>query len=293
VEALSNGLQVDITCSLYSKKMKTDQEYLELLLSPMRVVMDYRPRLGQMTKGGVSASEFQKIYSADPFYHWLGLDAPEIYTAHRVAGGLTSLYRQIGIGCERMVRAIIQDYLGLSTKDTQWSYIVTERDRTRTIELDARVETATIPNRENRERFGHWLSEAAKKLQVDSLPKGAVFEIRQGYKSKDSKRQNADIQSAARAYQSSYLPCMLVLSQQIDSDLERRYRNAGWLVLKGTTEGDTYRSSYAFVRDVVGYDLQGLFERNQQTLQEQVRRALILLMQVEEEPDGDTALPSR
>jgi hypothetical protein len=39
--------------------------------------------------------------------------------------------------------------------------------------------------------------------------------------------------------------------------------------------------------------LQGLFERNQQTLQEQVRRALILLMQVEEEPDGDTALPSR
>jgi hypothetical protein len=273
--------------------MRTDKEYLELLLSPMRAVIDYCPRLGQMAKGGVSASEFQKIYSADPFYHWLGLDAPEIYTAHRVAGGLTSLYRQIGIGCERMVRAIIQDYLGLSTKDTQWSYIVTERDRTRTIELDARVETATIPNRENRERFRHWLSEAAKKLQVDSLPKGAVFEIRQGYKSKDSKRQNADIQSAARAYQSSYLPCMLVLSQQIDSDLERRYRNAGWLVLKGTTEGDTYRSSYAFMRDVVGYDLQGLFERNQQTLQEQVRRALILLMQVEEEPDGDTALPSR
>jgi hypothetical protein len=86
---------------------------------------------------------------------------------------------------------------------------------------------------------------------------------------------------------------MLVLSQQIDSDLERRYRNAGWLVLKGTTEGDTYRSSYTFMRDIVGYDLQGLFERNQQTLQEQVRRALILLMQVEEEPDGDTALPSR
>lgn len=256
------------------------------MLSPLRAVIDYRPRFGQVAKGGVSASEFQKIYTADPFYHWLGLDAPEIYTAHRVAGGLTSLYRQIGIGCERLVRVIIQDCLELSTKDTRWSYIVTERDKTRTIELDARVETATIPNRENRERFQHWLSEVAKKLQVDTPLKGTVFEIRQGYKSKDSKRQNADIQSAARAYQSSYLPCMLVLSQQIDSDLGRRYQNAGWLVLMGTTEGDTYRSCYAFMRDVVGYDLQGLFERNQQILRERVREALLSLLQVEGKTDG-------
>jgi len=80
--------------------MKTDQEYLELLLNPVRAVMDYRPRLGQIVKGGVAASEFQKIYGADPFYHWLGLDTPEVYTAHRVSGGLTSLYRQIGKGTD-------------------------------------------------------------------------------------------------------------------------------------------------------------------------------------------------
>jgi hypothetical protein len=264
--------------------MKTDQEYLELLLNPVRAVMDYRPRLGQIVKGGVAASEFQKIYGADPFYHWLGLDTPEVYTAHRVSGGLTSLYRQIGIGCERLVRRIIQDCFEVPDEDTRWSYTVAESGKVRSIELDARVETERIPSSQNRERFQQWLNEVAHLLGVSMPPKGTVFEIRQGYKSKDSKRQNADILSAARAYQNSYLPCMLLLSQQIDSDLERRYRNAGWLVLKGTLEDDMYQSTYAFMRVVVGYDLHGLLERNQQILREQIRNALMTLLQVEEEP---------
>ena len=35
---------------------------------------------------------------------------------------------------------------------------------------------------------------------VFTILKGTVFEVRQGYKSKDSKRQNADIANAATAY---------------------------------------------------------------------------------------------
>lgn len=46
--------------------------------------------------------------------------------------------------------------------------------------------------------------------------KGAVFEVRQGYKSKDAKRQNADIANAAAAYTQAYLPCVVMLSSQID-----------------------------------------------------------------------------
>jgi len=86
---------------------------------------------------------------------------------------------------------------------------------------------------------------------------------------------------------------MLILSRQIDSDLERRYRNAGWLVLKGMTEGNAYQSTYVFMRVVVGYNLQGLFERNQQVLREQVREALLALLQVEDKTDGGEAYSSR
>jgi hypothetical protein len=54
---------------------------------------------------------------------------------------------------------------------------------------------------------------------------GAVFEVRQGYKSKDSKRQNADIANAATAYASGYLPCAIIYSEQIDEDILLRYRH--------------------------------------------------------------------
>ena len=45
---------------------------------------------------------------------------------------------------------------------------------------------------------------------------GTTFEVRQGYKSKDSKRQNADIANAAAAYTKGYFPCAVILSGQID-----------------------------------------------------------------------------
>lgn len=57
---------------------------------------------------------------------------------------------------------------------------------------------------------------------------GTVFEVRQGYKSKDSKRQNADIANASTAYTRAYLPCVAVLSTQIDGDIVIRYRNERW-----------------------------------------------------------------
>ena len=63
--------------------------------------------------------------------------------------------------------------------------------------------------------------------EFDSLT-GTVFEIRQGYKSRDSKRQNADIANAAAAYANGYLPCAAILSDQIDADVRLRYRSERW-----------------------------------------------------------------
>jgi hypothetical protein len=63
------------------------------------------------------------------------------------------------------------------------------------------------------------MREAAEAISADpnvfATLTGTVFEVRQGYKSKDSKRQNADIANAATAYTKAYLPCAVILSTQI------------------------------------------------------------------------------
>lgn len=85
---------------------------------------------------------------------------------------------------------------------------------------------------------------------------GTVFEVRQGYKSKDSKRQNADIANAAVAYTKAYLPCAVILSSQIDNDILVRYRMEKWSIITGIVGlNNPLISTYDFMRDIIGYDL--------------------------------------
>ena len=67
-------------------------------------------------------AQFQTLYQSDSFYNWFGLDNPLMYAAHKAAGGMTSVYRQIGIGCEKLFRTVLQDSLELSPADVKWSY---------------------------------------------------------------------------------------------------------------------------------------------------------------------------
>ncbi len=128
-----------------------------------------------------------------------------------------------------------------------------------------------------------WIHKACSRLEVEpelcqSL-KGIVFELRQGYKSKDSKRQHADISNAATAYTKCYLPCAAILPQQIDQDIALRYTTEKWMLLTGTIgKVSAHESVYVFMRDIVGYDLAGFFERNKSTLRKEVHRVLNSLL---------------
>jgi hypothetical protein len=105
--------------------MPNDAKYLELILNPIRVCAQYKPKFGQGAKGdGLTLAQFQQLYQSDPFYSWFGLDNPMMYAAHKAAGGMTSVYRQIGIGCEKLFRVVLQDALNLNDADTIWSYEV-------------------------------------------------------------------------------------------------------------------------------------------------------------------------
>jgi len=261
-----------------------DEKYLEILLRAIRICSKYQPRFGHGNRQGYTLDDFKKIYGRDPFYNWMGLDDPLMYAAHKAAGGMTSVYRQIGIGCEGIFRSVLQDSLSLSDKDVNWSYKTRKvGGKSGTLYLDARIPFASLANVTAKKRMEKWLSDAASFLDIDSKIhrslQGVVFEVRQGYKSKDSKRQNADIANAATAYTKGYLPCVAVLSTQIDEDIALRYRAEKWLILTGITgRSSSIESVYSFMRQVIGYDLANFFERNRRQLKREVHNVLVSLL---------------
>lgn len=264
-----------------------DSRYLDIVLTPIRVCASYKPKLGQSGKKGCSLADFQKLYRSDPFYSWFGLDNPIMYAAHKAAGGMTSIYRQIGIGSESLFRKILQDELGLEDKETQWSYTIDGANKKkRSLSLDGRIPLERIADETKRERVRGWMADMCADLGIDesiakSL-KGIVFEVRQGYKSKDSKRQNADIANAVTAYTHAYLPCALIMSNQIDPDIRSRYRMEKWAILMGTVGADSALiSTYAFMRDVIGYDLSAFFQANAELLRTEVTKVLEALIRAE------------
>lgn len=197
---------------------------------------------------------------------------------------MTSIYRQIGIGCESVFRRILQDHLGLSAEDVKWAYTLPRSGaKARKLHLDACIPTSSLNDTTQRRRVRTWIRDAARQIDVDDNVaknlQGIVFEIRQGYKSKDSKRQNADIANAATAYTKGLLPCVGILSLQIDEDVAQRYRNERWVLLTGLTgKASSHESIYTFCKDVVGYDLAGFFQRNSPELKKEVEAVLTALL---------------
>lgn len=265
-------------------KTNDDARYLKTILDPIRVCARYKPKFGQGRGDGLSLDQFRTLYQGDPFYNWFGLDNPLMYAAHKAAGGMTSVYRQIGIGCEHVFRQTLQDALGLTEDAAKWSYEVKgANNKTRTLYLDGRVPLPDIPNPAARARFHDWMKQSAASVGVtdgvfQSLT-GTIFEVRQGYKSKDSKRQNADIANAATAYVNAYLPCAVILSAQIDGDILSRYRGEKWACLTGLVGfNNPLVSTYDFMREVIGYDLAAFFERNSTTLRTEIDNVLRALL---------------
>lgn len=262
-----------------------EEEYLNIFLEPIKRCKDYRPKFGKGNKyKGFSIEEFKTLYGEDPFYAWIGLDNDLMYSAHRAAGGMTSIYRQIGVGCERLWRQIIIDVTGYTNTDyATWSYTTqTSSGKNKKLSLDGRLEIEQIRNREVLFRVDRWIDEYCSNLGEVAKPShGIVFEVRQGYKSKDSKRQNADIDNATVAWANSYLPVFAIFSSQIDSDIVLRYRNNRCGILIGTMNDNPQISLYSFCNRVLGYDLAGFFQRRSGEIKEQINLVLETLLSAE------------
>ncbi|MGH9942816.1 MAG: hypothetical protein ACRD9R_10730 [Pyrinomonadaceae bacterium] len=179
---------------------------------------------------------------------------------------MTSIYRQLGVGCERLLRGIVTDKFATSDDDAKWSYDYEKEDgSSATHTLDIRIDVEALKKPEHKASIAAWLNQCSESLGL--LPerardlRGVVMEVRQGYKSADSKRQNADLRFCTRAYNENYLPAIVIVSSQVSAPVSRRYRASQLLVLTGI-RGTKTESTFSFYREVVGYDLAGFFERN-------------------------------
>jgi hypothetical protein len=131
----------------------------------------------------LTLDEFQSLYRRDAFYTWFGLDSPLLYAAHKAAGGMTSVYRQIGMACERLFHQLLQDTLGLTAEQAKWSYVVPGvRQKQRKLSLDGRIPLAAIADQADAARVRSWLQDAAAALKVRkkvaATLEGPVFEVR-------------------------------------------------------------------------------------------------------------------
>jgi hypothetical protein len=265
-----------------------DAKYKELFLSPIRTCMDYKPKFGKSGKDSdVDLKGFKSLYGSDQFYAWIGLDSDLMYAAHKAAGGMTSIYRQIGIGCERLFRQIILDNAGYKSPEFAcWSYETTKtvirnkkpQQETRVLTLDGRLEFSEITNKKVSDSLEKWVAAYCKKIDANIPENGVVFEVRQGYKSKDSKRQNADVENASTAWAKGYLPIFAIFSSQIDVDNMNKYINSRAGVLIGCDNDDNLISLFAFCKDVLGYDISAFFERNSNEIKKEVNLVLEKLL---------------
>ena len=145
----------------------SDEKYLKLITDAVAVCADYKPKFGQGRKAGLTLAEFQELYESDEFYSWFGLSSPLMYAAHKAAGGMTSIYRQIGMGCQWVFAEVLQDHLGLTAEAATWSYTVKSRGKKpRRLSLDGRIPLDQIGDAAAKQRVGKWLDAACKEVKA-------------------------------------------------------------------------------------------------------------------------------
>lgn len=263
-----------------SQSSSGDDGYLDIFLTPILKCKEYKPKLGVNDPAGIDIDGFLSLYGNDPFYSWIGLDNDLMYAAHKAAGGMTSIYRQIGVGCERLFRQILIDNCHYDDEIyANWSYETkTSGGKIKTLYLDGRLEISQIKNAAMVSRLNTWMDEYCSNINVQKPKNGVVFEVRQGYKSKDSKRQNGDIDNATVAWANGYLPVFAIFSSQIDKDVVYRYINNRCGILTGIDEPNEHLSIFAFFREIIGYDLAGFFMRNSDKIKKDIHSVLSALL---------------
>jgi len=73
----------------------------------------------------------------------------------------------------------------------------------------------------------------------------------------------------------------MILSQQVNDAVIDRYRKDKMAVLTGTLDGNALSSTFTFLKQVVGFDLEAFFRRNSETLRIETLTIIRSLLEAE------------
>jgi len=216
-------------------------------------ILDYDPY--QNFPGVSDRSQFSALISKDPAFADLGL-ADERYIVARVGGNLvTSLHRKIGDMYEGLFQALLLFRFGLTPEQTKYQAKVKIGNRVQLRSTDGmipmdRLSTVELPRLDSR-----W-----------KRSKGLAFEVRSCYQIGDSKRIQADYDMALHLKAESLWPVMLVFcSTSLHSPIIRLSKS--WALFQG-------EETFAFLRDLTGFDLARFMHGNSEILRSIIEQAL-------------------
>ena len=89
LEDIEDTDDIDVTAGMppaLPGELTPDERYFTLFATAIRKCLAYKPKFGKGRGPGLEVQEFRVLYAADPFYHWIGLDSPLMYAAHKAAG---------------------------------------------------------------------------------------------------------------------------------------------------------------------------------------------------------------
>jgi hypothetical protein len=185
------------------------------------------------------------------------------------------------LGCEHLFKEILFDALCYTDRSfVEWSYKAkTRAGKEKKLSLDGRILFSEVKDNDVKERVVKWADDYCTVIGATTPQNGVVFEVRQGYKSKDSKRQNGDIDNIAVAWSQGYLPVFAIFSAQIDETIVLRYKNSRGGIIIGSFAGTSHESLFVFCNEILGFDLAVFFERNSATIQTEMHITLGALLE--------------
>lgn len=240
------------------------------LLSTLDRIIETKVEMIRQTYSEVAPKEVEKEIKSDALYGLLFRDISEFYVQSVLGGRITtSLHRNFGDIVEMSVREIFKSAFDLDDQLAQSSFTLKsiEKRSTRTTDVTLPY-TALEEKTVGRLRAFHEQLCKRHRRDVEGLHatcKGVGYEVRQCYKSNDSKRRTADIDMSHLLANKGLAPVMLIFCSSSSASIIQDYnRLSKWLILEGT-------AAFEYVNDVTGFNYRAYLDSKIEKLAPQLR----------------------
>ncbi|MBO1062302.1 MAG: type I restriction endonuclease [Aphanizomenon flos-aquae CP01] len=224
--------------------MINEDDLLNIAIGNIRKVLEYQAYKNY--PGVNNREEFQQLIAKDTAFGCLGLD--NRYVTARVGGNLvTSLHRKLGDMYQALFTYLLKESFGLTKNELDFSI---------ELQIGKRIQRRTTDGLIIKDKFN-------QNIPLDWIKyEGIGFEVRSCYQIGDSKRIQADYDTALALKSKEILPVMLVFCNTSLKDPLVRLSKS-WELYEGM-------NSFNLVHDITGFDLYDFLQRNSESLESEI-----------------------